>query len=180
MSVVDRAYNVDQDFTSDEEFVRTVRRLAKWGNGRIIENASIGHALVLLDLLFDAAKRHKETIRMVSGGLMDKFYSKLVDKATEAMDAGAEIKVVVTGASREEMVDNRFYIAVDEHEQGEIDFRPEHEEDVATPHFVVVGTKRYRIEVDHEQKRAVASFNDAETGTVLVSIFDSLLSGEWS
>lgn len=148
--------------------------MARWGNGRIIENASIGHALVLVDLLFDAAKRHGETIRMVSGRLMDRFYSKLVDKATEAMDAGAEIKVVVTGASREEMAGNCFYNAVDEHENGEIDFRPDHQDDVPTPHFVVVGTKRYRFELDHEKKRAVASFNDAETGMALVSMFDSL------
>ena len=71
----------------------------------------------------------------------------------------------------EKMAGNRFYNAVDEHKHGDIDFRPDHEDDVPSPHFVVVGTKRYRIELDHEKKRAVASFNDAETGTILVSIF---------
>ena len=162
---------------TDDAFVRMVRRLAKWGSSRVIENASIKHALVIIECLLDEAKKRGEEVRIVSGCLMDSFYSDLTGKVMEVMDAGAPVLVAVLSKTEEELKDNAFCQAVKEHVKGEVHFVNE-DEDLPTPHFVVTGAKRYRIEVDHEKKKAMACFNDPDNGRMLASIHKSLIRKE--
>ena len=168
----------DKIFTTDKEFVRMVTRLARWSNGRVIHNASTGHALVLTELLLDAAKKHRDHIRLVSGRLMKEFYSRLTTRVRDAMEAGARAEILITDASPKDLVENPFYRAVLAHGNGTVGFLPttskEDGELLSAPHFIVIGTRRYRIEVDHERRRAMASFNDEATGKMLVGFFHYL------
>ena len=157
----------------DDTFVRLVRKLADTSSSRLIENASIDHALIIIECLLDAAKKRREDVRIVSGCLLESFYSRLVEKATEVLQAKVPIRVVVLGRSREDLQNNAFYNAVNKHENGEVHVLAE--DPGTTPHFVVTGDRRYRVEVDDEKKKAMASFNDSTTGKMLISIYESLL-----
>ena len=157
----------------DDTFVRLVKELADTDSPRLIENASIEHALTIIECLLDAAKKHKEKVRIVSGCLMESFYSSLVDKAREVMQAGVPISVVVLRGSKEDLRGNSFCNVVDKDQNGEVHFVDGANK---TLHFVVTGDCRYRVEVDDEKKKAIASFNDRTIGRGLVSIYEDLLS----
>ena len=160
--------------TANDPFVRMVRRLAKWRSDRIIENASIEHALVIIECLLDTARRRKEEVRIVSGCLMDSFYSNLKEAVEGTMDAGASVSVAVLSKTEDELKGNSFYQAVKKHNNGQVHFVCD-DEDLPTPHFVVTGDSGYRIEVDDKKKKAMACFNDPLNGVLLVDIHKKLI-----
>lgn len=158
----------------NEPFVRMVRRLAKRASDRIIENASIDHALVIIECLLEEAGKRAQEVRIVSGCLQESFYSKLVDKISGTMAAGSTVDVVVLEAERKDLESNPFYQAVHGRDRGHV--YVVHEDEGSTPHFVVTGDSRYRVEVDDEKKKAMACFNDTFNGRMLVDIHKSLVS----
>ena len=159
--------------TANDSFVRMVKRLARRGSDQIIENASIAHARVIIECLLDEALKRKEEVRIASGRLEESFYSKLTGKVEEAMTAGSTVDVVVLDADREDLKENSFYRAVqDNSSRGHVHFV--HDENL-TPHFVVTGGRRYRVEVDDERKKAMACFNDDSNGKMLVDIHKRLV-----
>lgn len=158
--------------TANDSFVRMVKRLARRGSDQIIENASIEHARVIIECLLDEALKRKEEVRIASGRLEESFYSKLTGKAKEALTAGSTVDVVVLDADREHLKENSFCRAVQGSSRGNVYFV--HDEDL-TPHFVVTGGRRYRVEVDDARKKAMACFNDDSNGKMLVDIHKRLV-----
>lgn len=153
-----------------DSFERIVRDCAKNNRSTVIENASQEHALVLLRVLFETAMRHKEGVRILSGNLLRPFYEKLVDTARQALDSGVLFSVLVrTG---KQLAGNGFAELIAEHVNGSIATLEDADE--APPHFVVVGARRYRVEIDEERKIALASFNDDTIAPLLLKLHDGL------
>lgn len=152
-----------------DSFERIVRDCAKNNRSTVIENASQEHALILIRVLFETAMRHKEEVRIVSGSLLKPFYEKPVDTARKALDSGVRFSVLVrTGKQLE---GNGFANLMKEHINGSIDTL---EHDDKGPHFVVVGDRRYRVEMDDKRKIALASFNDDTIAPLLLKLHDGL------
>lgn len=153
-----------------DSFERIVRDCAKNERSRVIENASQEHALVLIRVLFETAMRHKEHVRILSGSLLRPFYEKLIDTARQALDSGVDFSVLVrTGKQLE---GNGFAELMAEHGNGSI--ATLEDDDEGPPHFVVVGARRYRVEMDDERKIALASFNDDTIAPLLLKLHDGL------
>lgn len=153
-----------------DSFERLVRDCAKNNRSTVIENASQEHALVLIRVLFETALRHKEEIRIVSGSLLKPFYEQLVDTARQALDSGVRFSVLVRNGKQ--LKSNRFAELMTEHKNGSI--ATLEDDDNKGPHFVVVGARRYRVEMDDERKIALASFNDDTIAPLLLDLHDRL------
>lgn len=153
-----------------DSFERLVRDCAKNNRSTVIENASQEHALVLIRVLFETALRHKEEIRIVSGSLLKPFYEQLVDTARQALDSGVRFSVLVRNGKQLE--GNRFAELMTEHKNGSI--ATLEDDDNKGPHFVVVGARRYRVEMDDERKIALAAFNDDTIAPLLQKLHDGL------
>lgn len=156
-----------------DEFEKMVRECRIKELPRVIENASIEHALTLFENLFDMAIEKSRDVRIVSGCLTEGFYSKLIDRALKAMDAGINVKVVVLDPSHLEKDKNTFYKTIDGHRHGEVStlsLKTEH----YMPHFIVVGTEAYRLETDDKKKTAVACFKDSAIAPQLVNLHKRL------
>lgn len=154
-----------------DSFERTVRDYAKNDRPGVIENASVEHALVLIRILFETAIRHKEEVRIVSGRLFKSFYEELVDTARRALDYGVQFSVLVL-TSKRQLEGNEFAKLITDHDNGSIAVIEDGDERL--PHFVIVGDRRYRIEIDDERKIAVASFNDDTITPMLLEFYSRL------
>ena len=153
-----------------DSFERIVRDCAKNNRSTVIENASQEHALVLIRVLIETAMRHKEDVRILSGNLLRPFYEKLVDTARQALNSGVLFSVLVqTG---KQLAGNGFAGLMAEHGNGSI--ATLEDDDEAPPHFVVVGDRRYRVEIDDERKIALASFSDDTIAPLLSKLHDGL------
>lgn len=134
----------------------------------IIKNSSKEYALVLFKHLLQVAWEQKEDVKIVSGKLEKDFYNKLVEDVTPLLDS-AKIQVSVIVLEKVNLEGNNFANAV----RGKGDFRMnETEEKFKIPHFILVGSKRFRIETDHDTARADASFNDDVLGEALLSYYN--------
>ena len=154
-----------------DTFERIVRDCARNNSTRVIENASAEHALVLIRTLFETAVRHKEEVRIVSGRLLESFYEELVDTARQALDCGVRFSVLVLNGKQLE--GNRFAETMKEHANGSLAVL-EHDEK-SLPHFVVVGDRRFRVEIDDERKIATASFNNDTIPPMLIRFHRELI-----
>lgn len=144
----------------------------------VIENASVDHAFVLFDNLISVAAEKREPIKIVSGCLFQEFYNKLVEKVQSSMDSGSNVRILVADCKEgnKQKTGNKFWEAVDKHKNGEIHLLEEDFYDA--PHFIVVGDKRFRIELDDKKRKAFASFNNAVVARSLVNLHDRLWAGE--
>ena len=131
----------------------------------------MGHALDIVKHLFLSAIRHKEDVRIVSGGLFDEFYRELIEDASSVLDH-VRVSIIVISKTREELTGNGFFGLVDAHENGRVVFLPKGMADMN--HFILVGNSRYRIEIDDSNTSAFACFNDEAFGTHLSLIYESL------
>ena len=153
-----------------DSFETMVREYAETESTRIIENASMAHALIIVRQLIQTATQHGEEIRIVSGRLMRDFYSQLVSVTRAALE---KVTVSVVVLSKEELDGNKFYDLVTNSDRGEVvvlDSPPS-----SMSHFVVVGDRRYRVELDDGQKKALASFNDDVIPQMLKAAHHNLL-----
>lgn len=153
-----------------DAFERIVRDCAKNNSTRVIENASAEHALVLIRTLFETAVRHREEVRVVSGRLLKSFYGELAKTARLALDRGVRFSVLVLNGKQLE--GNEFADVMKEHANGSLAVLKRGDESL--PHFVVVGDRRFRVEVDDELKIALASFNNDIIPPMLKDIHNRL------
>lgn len=155
-----------------ESFISLIEECRKGKKNRIIHNASKDHAFALFSSLIDEARKTKEDVRIISGNLDRDFYAKLADSITTCMDDG--VKVSVSVVSHEFDVDaNTFAQAVKKHENGKLFVSP-NDLEVEGPHFLVVGENKFRLELDHDQAKAIANFNDPKVGKTLVNVFNRI------
>lgn len=157
-----------------DDFVELVEKSREKKSSQTIYNASIEHAEVLLKNLFKVAIDNKKDVKIVSGNLNDDFYKKLVDDARKAFEKGCKVSLIVLN-QKVDLKDNAFANAVKNNASGEV-LQQTKSTTCFLPHFMLVGKDAFRIEKDHEQTKAIASFNDQEIGTVLYESFEELKS----
>lgn len=149
--------------TGSEDFARMVKHYADTDSTEVIENASMEHALILVRYLFIKASQKSKEVRIVSGRLFEPFYSRLIDTIGQVLEKS---KVVVLILAADQIKGNSFVNRVKEHPNGKVgvlDMAPD-----LLSHFVVVGDRSYRIEMDDERKMAHACFNDSIVAPSLV------------
>ena len=152
-------------------FERMVKECAAKRSPRIIKNASTAHAVIIISHLLSIAREEKEDVRIVSDFLDKSFYSTLVDQAREVLQDSVPIRIAVLNGSREAMQGNGFYNAIADDQNGEVRFV----ENKKSMPFVVVGTSRYRTEINYGGIEALASFNDPVIGEGLVGLYEDLI-----
>ena len=153
-----------------DTFEKLVKDCADSDSTRIIENASMDHAKVLLRQLLQTANDKKEPVRIVSGRLRKEFYNELVDKARHVLN---ETTISVVVLSDEQLQNNRFYDLVKHHSNGQVTLLSQ--DPNRWTHFIVVGDRRYRVEVDDGKHTAHASFNNEVIPRLLHERFEELL-----
>ncbi len=153
---------------SESAFKEKVDRCKKENLPDLIDNAAWDHALYLFNSLLDVAADKKEKIRIISGTLNDKFYGKLLEKFKKAKRAGSEIEVLVTSPDAN-LDDNTFAKWVDTN--GKLIHAKD--ESIPVPHMLVIGEQgqRFRLETDHSQTKAVASFNNPYMGEIVLDMY---------
>ena len=78
------------------------------------------------------------------------------------------VKLIVL--NKIDLTGNAFYKAVAE--GGGVAYKSS--ADYRMPHFLLVGDSQFRLELDHKQTKAVASFSNPAIGKILKSAFDDL------
>lgn len=159
--------NNGADVSLADDFAEIVRVARETESTRSITNASISHAFILADELFQYAIDKRLDVRIVSGTLEVDFYDRLVGKAERILEAGNRIEIVVERFDDTNISNHAFYKLVKNHGKGLVVVSPI----TNTPHFILVGNKAFRLETSHKAKEAVASFNDNALGTILLFMF---------
>ncbi len=154
-----------------DEFAKLVEQSCRERSPRIIHNASFDHARILIRCLLQLAGRDKAKVKLVSGSLRPEFYGELVGALRTSMDQGAQVEAIVLDA-KAPLGSNQFAETI--RERGKLLVNRGNISPSELPHFIVVGPDAFRMENDQEQAKAIASFNNAEIGQVLVQFFDRL------
>ena len=158
-----------------DEFTKLVERCRKNQDSRLIENAAWSHAQTLFVNLIQAAfeRSRVEPIRIVTGSLNKDFYAsdKIIDAiATYLSKEGANIEVVVLNSDAD-LTDHPFVEAVKNSGKGSVIVADANAPLQQVPHFIVVGDRRFRLETDHGQTKAIACFNNKEIGAYLINLY---------
>ena len=153
-----------------DSFEKLVKYCADNDSTRIIQNASMEHAKILLRQLLLTASEKGETVRIVSGRLRRDFYNDLLAEAQKTLD---RVKVSIVVLSGDQLDGNRFFELVRGHHNGEVVVLEQEPE--RWTHFIVVGDKRYRVEEDDGKQTAHASFNNEIIPQLLIDRFEYLL-----
>ncbi len=166
--------HVDNNNMNDT-FEKKVDRCKRKELSDIIENASRDHAKYLVKALLDKAIKKNEPIRIVTGTFDGDFYKGLVDAFSACTEKNIPISVIV--------LDKEFNPAshpmaklIDSGNIRLLTIADDKIEEASTaPHFILVGDRRFRLETDHDQAKAVASFNDPSMGRWLMETFNWLV-----
>lgn len=140
----------------------------------LIENAAVDHALYLFKSLLSVAVSEKEPVRIVSGHLKSEFYDNLSDQLDQCIDAGVDIELLILNGNVH-VNNSSFASKIDTYSHGKVYKAPKGYE-LNAQHMLLVGDRaeRYRLETDHEQTKAVASFNGPSMGETLLSTYRQL------
>lgn len=158
-----------------DEFTKLVEQCRKHESTQLIENAAWEHALTLFRNLIQIATDKGEPIRIISGNLHKKFYSELVQPIHDYLQSEkANLEVIVLNVNDNEQAVHPFIEEVDKSERANLITVNEENGSFSSPHFIVVGDKRFRLETDHEQTKAIASFNNPEIAEFLDTLFRKL------
>lgn len=153
------------------EFSKIVADCRKKESTKIIHNASYEHARELFINLIDEARVRKEDVLITSGNLNPDFYGVLIDDTKEAIKGGVKVKLAVLNPSAD-IKNNPFANMV--LKEGGVVYKAKGE--MKYPHFILVGDKRFRLELDHEQTKAIACFNNPGIGKFLKDNFEAIAS----
>lgn len=153
------------------EFSKIIADCRKKESTKIIHNASYEHARELFINLIGEARVRKEDVIVASGNLNPDFYGELVDITKEAIKGGVQVRVAILNPTTD-VKDNPFSAMI--LKEGGVVYKAKNE--IRIPHFILVGDKRFRLEVDHEQSKAIACFNNRGIGEFLKNVFEKIVS----
>ena len=154
-----------------DEFTKLVERCAKNLENHTIFNASTDHAIVLFKNLIEVAERWDEEVKIFSGSFSCTVYDSLIEPLKKALAKNIKFTLIAECAAAH-LETNAFVNAVKNHPKGKVIAL---NDKVNFPHFILVGTSRYRVELDDALRTARANFNDAATGATLLSIYNQLI-----
>ena len=137
----------------------------------IINNSAISHASYLFKALLSVASEKKEAVKIVSGSLNNDFYGDLLDSLQECINNKVHIELIVMDGSAS-MTDSKFCKLINDYEFGDV-YQARADLELEGPHMLLVGEygQRYRLETDHAQTKAIASFDGDSTGELLIKAY---------
>ncbi|HDL01451.1 MAG TPA: hypothetical protein ENH23_04380 [candidate division Zixibacteria bacterium] len=152
------------------EFAKLIKEYREKKSSKLIYNASIEHAHDLFSELFKEAEETKANVHIVSGQLTEDFYGRFSDTIKKIIDKGVHVQLAVLNPA----------VALEKHPfvmsilkgNGQV-FQADNEVD--TPHYILVGDRCFRLETDHGKAKAVASFNNPDIAAKLKLHFNSLI-----
>lgn len=165
--------DLNEKFIINDSFKKLVEKCRQTESTQIIHNASFEHAKVLFKNLFQIARENNERIRITTGVLRDDFYGELVDDLKACLEKKVEVEVLVL-EPKCNLKSSSFATALKKY-GGKLSQLTKSVK--GTPHFIVVGEKRFRFEQDHDNTTAIASFNNPQIGAMLNNIFIELKHG---
>lgn len=166
----------------DNNFERAVDRAFEVDSGEVLNNSSPRHASYLMHKLLQKAIQQKEPVSIVSGALHAEVFEdqSLLTSLQAALKEGIPVRVV----SENEVdggVGNKFASALLDSEVGELLVSKPgqmiYDGDKHLPHFMLVGRKAFRLEIDHDSVTAYGCFNEPKLGERLSKIFDIFFDG---
>ncbi len=152
------------------EFAELIKELRKTKSSRLIYNASIEHAQDLFSELFKEAEETKGNVKIVSGILTEDFYGQFSDTVKRIIDQGISVQLAVLSPK---VNLEKHVFATSILDRGGKVFQADEELD--TPHYILVGDRGFRLETDHNKTKAVASFNNPEVAKRLEIHFANLV-----
>lgn len=153
------------------DFTKTVQSYRKRKCSAAIYNSSWEHAAILYQELLGAALEEKKDVKIVTGHLNPDFYSDLINTAQELLQK-QKIEVIVLNTDFN-YEGNDFAALIDTSVNGSLIIN--HDKLLTkAPHFILVGDDIYRFETDHNNTKAIASFNNKPFGKFLFEIFNNL------
>lgn len=139
----------------------------------IISNSDEDHALYLFKNLLDVAVEQNENVRIISGSMRPSFYNKLASKFDAIINAGLTIELLIL-QSDIKIESSLIAQKIEDYENGEVVQAPSGYA-LNAQHMLLIGDKgqRYRLEINHENTQATASFNSSNMGMgeLLISLF---------
>jgi len=159
---------------SFEAIVESCRRYRKF---QMIDNASVRHASVLVENIIVAAmeNEHPEerVVHIVSGNLDAEVYGVHADLAESALAQGVRFKVILTRGDDKTSLNPFFAKLFAKTGQG-VSIEHWDRKGAEPSHFILAGRSAYRLELDHDTKKARANFNDPKVGTYLLACFKKI------
>ena len=157
------------------DYMNKVKRLADDRTGEPVYNASLEHAVVILQNMFSHARK---SICILTGRLNNDAYGhpEVVREARRFLESPDQrIRILFEDEGLLENVAHHPFLAIETgQEKIEKHFVPKELQQNYQFHFIVVDEDSYRFEPDREKYEAVAAFGDAEGGQNLGRLFEQL------
>ncbi len=144
------------------EFVKLIQECRETKSTRLIYNASIEHARDLFVELFKEAEEIEGSVNIVSGFLTEDFYNQFSDTVKRIIAKGIPVRLAVLDP---EVDLKKHAFATSIKDSGGKLFQSDRK--IKTPHYILVGDRGFRLETDHDNAKAVASFNNPEIAKML-------------
>lgn len=143
-----------------------VKILIRENSDEIISNSSSKHAIVLLKNFFQEAR---SSIYIFCGNLSKTVYDDIhvVDAMRAALERGIEVAVIICQEKPESTLFSELL-----KQYGKRIFCKIADNEIN--HFCVIDGRRYRLETDQMEKKAIACANSREIGSSLQKIFCKL------
>lgn len=160
-----------------KSFKILVEKCAKNLETHTITNSSEEHALLLFEKMLEVAVREKQDIKIFSGCLEENFYTKLIEKAKQVLDQGNAISIVIANSKQKDINTHAFIKALKPYKgKGfEVKTLTGNNKNAKFPHYLLVGNATYRVEIDDGLRKAIANFNDPQTGKLIAEQHEKLL-----
>jgi len=161
-----------------DAFEKLVESCRRKDRPTLINNAAWDHALFLFYNMLDLAIEREASVRLITGSMNEAFFGDkgIIDRIQRLIDKRIPIHVLVVNNPSFSVDDNSCAKMINNYEQGFVLVAPN---PVPVPHMLLIGddAKCFRYETDHEQTKAVASFNNAEMGSSMNSLYELAMAG---
>lgn len=143
-----------------------VRILIRENSNEIISNSSSKHAIILFKTFF---KEARSSIYIFCGRLSKAVYDDIhvLDAMRSALENGVDVQVVIC----EKVPESVLFVELLKQYNKKICCNTVDNE---INHFCVIDGRRYRLEIDPLEKKAIACVNSIEIGQSLQNIFCKL------
>lgn len=149
-----------------EEIVEEAR---KSNSSRVITNNAPSHAKILIKSLLTSARKNSENVKIISGAFYKGVYDDdVANDFEETLKDGVIFDVIISDADENDLAENPVYNVLKKN-GARVRLAKGVFEHI--PHFVLVGSSRYRLEADPSKISAIASFNDSDTGEAIDGLF---------
>lgn len=143
-----------------DQLARDVISCRKRRSSEIIRNFSSENAKIIMENLIELAINAKLDVRLITGVLANNTYDSLATHFERALGAVNRVKIIILDKMNADLENNNTYKMVRKHPNGRILCLSENAG--SYPHFMLIGSVAYRIEVDDRTKEAYACFDDVD------------------